>query len=202
MNNKTKWTFLTGFSIILLANVLLPCLVAQYYDWEIWDFSENYVASMVWGISTPIVTMLLLVVFWIVWPAMRVPEQTWNDEFYARQAKNVLAKLETKVLNSVALSASDRTKFLAEVATLVSILSERIPHEMRRTHTIMLAHSDDEDRDLLSIHKCVASYTNFYFSVSLRIREMVAKPTLAGDDIDDELSTMIDEWEKIEKRDM
>ena len=194
MNNNTRWIFLGGFYAILLGLTFIPYVVALSYNWNIWNFSENRVPSTVWLDSTIVMYFIVLAVFWGVWPAL----QSRSDEFYARQAKDALVKLETKVLNSVMLSASNSAKFLGEVESLKKILGNQIPSEMRKAHAIMVEFHSDEDRDLLSIHKRVASYTNFYYSASLRIMEMVAKTTLVAEDIDYELSTMIDEWKKIE----
>lgn len=123
-----------------------------------------------------------------------------NTDFWADTATETLDKVVKAVDAQLKKQMSDsaRAKFDGEVAQITAVMASTIPDKLVELLT-KVANYERKDGLPKTEHGQMSALTTFFYTTKNKLDVIAATEQLAMQDIDDELSDIIDDWGKLKK---
>lgn len=123
-----------------------------------------------------------------------------NTDFWADTASETLDKVVKAVDAQLKKQMSDsaRAKFDGEVAQITAVMAGTIPDKLVELLT-KVANYERKDGLPHVEHGQMSALTTFFYTTKNKLDVIAATEQLAMQDIDDELSDIIDDWGKLKK---
>lgn len=123
-----------------------------------------------------------------------------NTDFWADTATETVEKVMSAVHTQLKkqMSDSSQAKFNGEITRILTVLAVTIPDKMAELLT-MVANYERKDGLPHVEHGQMSALTTFFYTTKNKLDVIAATEKLEMQDIDDELSDIIDDWGKLKK---